>query len=152
MSMARRSALTALETQHRLYRIGMNVHTWSEVHAGLTSAAILDENCVAIGISNTGRTDETIHMLSVAKAAGAYTVAITGNPDFPLGKLADDVLTAAAPNGYLQPADLSPGTASCSSSTFSTCSSPRPISTGPPVSSRPPPLPSSRAAAVRRAA
>ncbi len=46
-------------------------------------------------------------MLSVAKAAGAYTVAITGNPDSPLGKLADDVLTAAAPNGYLQPADLS---------------------------------------------
>lgn len=101
------SALTALETQHRLYRIGINVHTWSEVHAGLTSAAILDENCVAIGISNTGRTEETIHMLSVAKATGAYTVAITGNPDSPLGKLADDVLTAAAPNGYLQPADLS---------------------------------------------
>lgn len=101
------SALTALETEARLYRIGINVHTWAEVHNGLTSAAILDDTCVAIGISNTGRTEETIQMLTVAKASGAYTVAITGNPDAPLGKLADDVLIAASPNGYLQPADLS---------------------------------------------
>jgi DNA-binding MurR/RpiR family transcriptional regulator len=101
------SALTALETEARLYRIGINVHTWAEVHNGLTSAAILDENCVAIGISNTGRTDETIQMLTVAKASGAFTVAITGNPDSPLARIADDVLVAASPNSYLQPADLS---------------------------------------------
>ncbi|HWU99574.1 MAG TPA: MurR/RpiR family transcriptional regulator [Devosia sp.] len=101
------SALTALEVEARLYRIGINVHPWSEVHNGLTSAAILDRKCVAIGISNTGRTDETIQMLTVAKAAGARTVAITGNPESPLAKVADDVLIAASPDGYLQPADLS---------------------------------------------
>ena len=101
------SALTALEIEARLYRIGINVHTWAEVHNGLTSAAILDRKCVAIGISNTGRTDETIQMLSVAKASGARTVAITGNPESPLARLADDVLIAASPDGYLQPADLS---------------------------------------------
>ncbi len=101
------SSLTALETQHRLYRIGINVHTWAEVHNGLTSAAILDATCVAVGISNTGRTDETIQMLSAAKTAGAYTVAITGNPESPLARMADDVLIAASSNGYLQPADLS---------------------------------------------
>src|SRR5690606_5776785 len=101
------SALTALETEARLYRIGINVHTWAEVHNGLTSAAILDSDCVAIGISNTGRTDETIQMLSVAKASGAYTVAMTGNPDSPLARIADEVLIAAAPDWYLQPADLS---------------------------------------------
>lgn len=101
------SALTALETEARLYRIGINVHTWAEVHNGLTSAAILDDHCVAVGISNTGRTEETIQMLTVAKASGAHTVAITGNPDSPLARLADDVLIAASPDGYLQPADLS---------------------------------------------
>jgi DNA-binding MurR/RpiR family transcriptional regulator len=101
------SGLTALEIEARLYRIGVNVHTWAEVHNGLTSAAILGPNCVAIGISNTGRTDETIQMLTVAKATGAYTVAITGNPESPLARLADDVLIAASPDGYLQPADLS---------------------------------------------
>ena len=101
------SALTALETEARLYRIGVNVHTWAEVHNGLTSAAILDDSCVAVGISNTGRTDETIQMLTVAKASGAYTVAITGNPDSALARIADEVLVAASPNSYLQPADLS---------------------------------------------
>lgn len=101
------SALTALEIEARLYRIGIEVRPWSEVHNGLTSAAILDRKCVAIGISNTGRTDETIQMLTVAKAAGARTVAITGNPDSPLAKVAEDVLIAASPDGYLQPADLS---------------------------------------------
>ncbi len=101
------SALTALETEARLYRIGIKVHAWAEVHDGLTSAAILDQQCVAIGISNTGRTEETIQMLTVAKATGAYTVAITANPDSPLARLADDVLIAASPHGYLQPADLS---------------------------------------------
>ena len=44
---------------------------------------------------------------TVAKATGAYTVAMTGNPESPLAKLADEVLIAAAPDGYLQPADLS---------------------------------------------
>lgn len=101
------SGLTALEVQARLYRIGVNVHTWGEVHNGMASAAILDHRCVAIGISNTGRTEETIQMLSIAKAAGAYTVAMTGNPESPLARLADEVLIAAAPDGYLQPADLS---------------------------------------------
>ncbi|MGV3490654.1 MAG: MurR/RpiR family transcriptional regulator [Devosia sp.] len=101
------SALTALETEVRLYRIGINVHPWSEVHNGLTSAAILDADCVAMGISNTGRTEETIQMLTVAKAAGAYTVAMTGNADSPLAKIADDVLLVASPHSYLQPADLS---------------------------------------------
>jgi len=101
------SALTALETEARLYRIGIPVHAWSEVHDGLTSAAILDQQCVAIGISNTGRTEESIQMLAVAKGAGAHTVAITANPNSPLARLADDVLIAASPHGYLQPADLS---------------------------------------------
>ena len=101
------SALTGLEMEARLYRIGIRVHAWSEIHDGLTSGAILDDQCVAIGISNTGRTEETLQMLSVAKRAGAYTVAITANPDSPLARLADDVLIAASPHGYLQPADLS---------------------------------------------
>lgn len=100
------SALTGLEFEARLYRIGVNVHPWAEVHDALTSAATLDEDCVAIGVSNTGRTEETIETLSLAKASGAYTVAMTGNPDSPLAKLADDVLIAASPDGYLQPADL----------------------------------------------
>jgi DNA-binding MurR/RpiR family transcriptional regulator len=101
------SATIARELQARLYRIGVNAHAWGEVHAGLTSAALLGEGTVAIAFSNTGRTDEVIEMLSLAKASGAYAVAVTRAPTSPLATLADDHLTASAPGEYLQPDDLS---------------------------------------------
>ena len=101
------SATIARELQARLYRIGVNAHAWGEVHAGLTSAALLGEGTVAIAFSNTGRTDEVIEMLSLAKASGAYAVAVTSVPSSPLAALADDHLTASAPGEYLQPDDLS---------------------------------------------
>jgi DNA-binding MurR/RpiR family transcriptional regulator len=101
------SAVVATELQARLYRIGVNAHVWCEVHDGLTSAAIQDSRSVAVGISNTGRTGETIEMLSLAKSTGALAVAITGNPDSPLASVADVHITAYAPGAYLQPDDLS---------------------------------------------
>ena len=60
------SAMLAEELQGRLYRIGINTYAWSEVHAGLTSAAIQGPGTVAIGISTTGRTEETLQMLEEA--------------------------------------------------------------------------------------
>jgi DNA-binding MurR/RpiR family transcriptional regulator len=101
------SATIARELQARLYRIGINAHAWGEVHAGLTSAALLGEGTVAVAFSNTGRTDEVIEMLSLAKASGAYAVAVTSAPGSPLASLAHDHLTASAPGEYLQPDDLS---------------------------------------------
>jgi DNA-binding MurR/RpiR family transcriptional regulator len=101
------SAMMATEMEMRLYRIGVNVHSWSEVHLGLTSAAILDEDSLAIGISNTGRTQETIQMLAQAKSSGAYTIALTNSADSPLAKAADEKLLTAALEEYLQPDDLS---------------------------------------------
>ncbi len=101
------SAMMAMEMEMRLYRIGISVHSWSEVHLGLTSAAILDQDSMAIGISNTGRTQETLEMLRQAKSSGAYTVALTNSADSPLAKVADAKLLTAALEAYLQPDDLS---------------------------------------------
>ena len=78
------SAGMAVELQARLYRIGINAHAWSEVHVGLTSAALLGDSSVAIAFSNTGRTEETIEMLALAKSSGAYAVAVTSDPASPM--------------------------------------------------------------------
>ena len=83
------SAMLAEELQGRLYRIGVPAYAWSEVHSGLTSAAIQDSDTVAIGISTTGRTEETIEMLAEARSCGAFTVAITNDPTSSLAELAD---------------------------------------------------------------
>ena len=79
------SAGMAVELQTRLYRIGINAHAWGEVHAGLASAVLLSDASVAIAFSNTGRTEETIEMLALAKSSGAYSVAVTSDPASPDG-------------------------------------------------------------------
>jgi DNA-binding MurR/RpiR family transcriptional regulator len=101
------SAVMAKEMQSRLYRIGINTHHWSEVHAGLTSAAIQDASCVAIGISNTGRTEETIQMLRQAGSSGALTIALSNIPDSPLAGAADLQIITSVHEQFLQPDDLS---------------------------------------------
>ena len=101
------SALLAEELQGRLYRIGIQAYAWADVHLGLTSAAIQDERTVAIGISTTGRTEETIQMLAEAGRAGARTVSISNNPTSPLAELADLSIVTSVYEQYLQPDDLS---------------------------------------------
>lgn len=101
------SGVMAREFQGRLYRIGVNAHSWADVHEGLTSAVLQDQSSVAIGISSTGRTEETVQMLSQAHAAGAFSVAITHDADSALAALADVSLATAEPTEYLRPDDLS---------------------------------------------
>jgi DNA-binding MurR/RpiR family transcriptional regulator len=100
------SALAAEALATRLYRIGVLCNVWSEVHAGLTSAVVQGEDCVAIGYSNTGRTAETIQMLREAGTHGALTVAVTNDPASPLADSAEIVLQTAAFEQFLQPDDL----------------------------------------------
>ncbi len=100
------SGVMADEMAVRLYRIGINVHAWTEAHAGLASAALQRQGCVALGISNTGRTEETIEMLAQARSSGAFTVAITSAATSPLAGSADLHITAYATDAYLQPDDL----------------------------------------------
>ena len=99
--------MLAEELQARLYRIGVNAHHWSEVHARLTSASIQDSDCVAVGISNTGRTLETLQMLREARQAGALTVALSNNPRSPLVEAADLAIITSVYEHFLQPDDLS---------------------------------------------
>ncbi len=99
--------MLAEELQGRLYRIGVPAYAWSEVHAGLTSAAIHGSDTVAIGISTTGRTEETIEMLAEANRAGAFTAAITNDPTSPLAELADRSIVTSIYEQFLQPDDLS---------------------------------------------
>jgi DNA-binding MurR/RpiR family transcriptional regulator len=100
------SALAAETLATRLYRIGVFCNVWSEVHAGLTSAVVQDEDCVAIGYSHTGRTAETIQMLQEAGSHGALTVAVTNDPASPLADVAELVIQTSAFEQFLQPDDL----------------------------------------------
>jgi DNA-binding MurR/RpiR family transcriptional regulator len=89
------SALVAGEMQLCLHRIGIPTWSWSDVHSGLTSAALLTPDDVAIAVSHSGATYETVEMLSTAGSKGTTTVALTSFPHSPLAEVADIVLTTA---------------------------------------------------------
>lgn len=90
------SAVVGLDLQRKLVRIGRTALEWSDSQAAWTSAATLGRGCVAIAISHSGATADTIQFLGIAQASGATTVAITNHGASPLAQRADLVLTTAA--------------------------------------------------------
>ncbi|WP_043622186.1 MurR/RpiR family transcriptional regulator [Nonomuraea candida] len=90
------SSLVGLDLQQKLARIGRTALNWHDSHAAWTSAATLDSACVAVAVSHTGATVDTVEFLAIARRAGAATVAITNFRDSPLARAADVTLTTAA--------------------------------------------------------
>lgn len=90
------SAFVALDLQQKLHRIGLTCFAWADTHNALTSAAVLREGDVAIGISHTGATAETVEAMREARRRGATTAALTNFERSPITEAADHVLTTAA--------------------------------------------------------
>ena len=90
------SGIVALDLQQKLHRIGRAAFAWPDPHLALTSAALLSAGDVAVAISHSGATRDTLDALQVARDNGATTVAITNFPRSPLATLGDHVLTTAA--------------------------------------------------------
>ncbi|GAA4226998.1 MurR/RpiR family transcriptional regulator [Streptosporangium album] len=90
------SALVGLDFQQKLSRIGRTAINWHDSHSAWTSAATLDDTCVAVAVSHTGATVDTVEFLAIARKSGAATVAITNFRESPLAATADVTLTTAA--------------------------------------------------------
>jgi len=90
------SGFVGADLQQKLHRIGRIAFSFSDSHAALASAALLKKGDVAIGISHSGMTIDTIDALSLARSRGAITVTITNSPKSPISAVADHVLTTAA--------------------------------------------------------
>lgn len=90
------SAIVGIDLQQKLHRIGAMAFAWNDPHIALTSATLLARKDVAIGISHSGTTKETIEALEAARNRGATTIAITNFPLSRLASIADLVLTTAA--------------------------------------------------------
>ena len=101
------SALVGAEMQFSLHRIGVPAWSWTDVHSGLASAALLGQGDVALGVSHSGQTRETVEMIAEAGSHGAVTVALTNFPGSPLAELADIVLLTAARATTFRPDALS---------------------------------------------
>jgi DNA-binding MurR/RpiR family transcriptional regulator len=69
------SGFVCQDLHQKLHRIGLLA--WPDPHAALTSAALLTDQDVALGISHTGTTIDTVEALRLAAQRGATTIALT---------------------------------------------------------------------------
>ncbi|MEW4371495.1 MurR/RpiR family transcriptional regulator [Paenibacillus kandeliae] len=83
------SSIVAQDFYQKLIRIGKNCTAFADSHMQITSASTLTSEDVALAISYSGETKETIDALSCAKENGATTLSITQYSSNPLSSVAD---------------------------------------------------------------
>lgn len=93
------SALAAENALLRFARIGKPAIFHRDRNNQLLLAGSLRTGALAFGISDSGRTHQTVSALAAARQAGASTIAMTAFPESPLARLAD--VTLVTPAGYM---------------------------------------------------
>ncbi|WJH20463.1 MurR/RpiR family transcriptional regulator [Edwardsiella ictaluri] len=96
------SGITAEEMKNKLMRIGYRVNGTSNNHFMYMQASLLQPGDVAIAISHSGASPETVHTLKLAQEAGACTIALTHNLGSALMRHADISLINGNKQGKLQ--------------------------------------------------
>jgi len=92
----------AMDLNFRLTKIGLQSYsvidpTMQEMQASLTTP-----KDVAIGISHTGSSKDTVHALALAKQHGAHTICITNHTGSPLTRHGDICLFTASRVGHFR--------------------------------------------------
>lgn len=101
------SGLTAMQAAHSFSRIGKLSSAKVDTHFQAMEAALMTKDDVAVGISISGSTKDTIENLTLAKKTGATVIAITSNARSPITKVADISLLMIARENPLQGSSLS---------------------------------------------
>ncbi|MFX4273226.1 MurR/RpiR family transcriptional regulator [Propionibacteriaceae bacterium Y1685] len=84
------------DLQQKLSRIGRTALLWSDRHSAWTAAATLPSTAVALAVSHSGATADTVEFLRIARESGAPTLAVTNHGGSALCEHADVVLRTAA--------------------------------------------------------
>ncbi|MEX2461753.1 MAG: MurR/RpiR family transcriptional regulator [Paenibacillaceae bacterium] len=101
------SGTTTLDAKFKFLRIGIPVDSFYDAHLQAMAATLLSNHDVAVGISVSGSTKDTVESLTLAKQSGATIICITHYARSPITKIADIVLLIAAKEGPLQGGALS---------------------------------------------
>lgn len=94
------SGLVAKDLQYKLVRINIPASMYMDSHTQLASAANINKDEVAIGISHSGKTLETYKSLEMAKKGGAKTISITKYGNNPVSDICDiNIFTTGVEKG-----------------------------------------------------
>jgi len=94
------SSVVAIDAYIKFMRIGLCSSFNSNAHLQVISAAALTDEDVAVGISYSGSTKDTVEALTIARNSGATTIAITNFPDMPISEVADIVICSNADEAF----------------------------------------------------
>ncbi|MCW3794954.1 MurR/RpiR family transcriptional regulator [Paenibacillus sp. LS1] len=83
------SSIVTQDFYQKLVRIGKSCTAFSDSHMQITSASSLAEGDVAMAVSYSGETPETIDALHCAKEAGASTISLTSYGSNTLATVSD---------------------------------------------------------------
>jgi DNA-binding MurR/RpiR family transcriptional regulator len=86
------SGLVAQDLGQKLSRIGLTVWVHAEQDAAVAAASLLGQGDVALAVSHAGETPGAYEPIRRARAAGAFTAAITADPRSTIARLVDEVL------------------------------------------------------------
>ena len=75
------SGLAAQEMKLRFMRLGVNIEAITDEHIMKMNMVLLNSNCLVIGISVSGASEEVISCLQAAKIQGAATVVMSARQD-----------------------------------------------------------------------
>jgi RpiR family transcriptional regulator, carbohydrate utilization regulator len=90
------SAPIAVDAYYRFLRVGARVGVVTDAHMQAVSASSLTPRDVALVISHTGRTRESVETARLVHAAGARLIVVTSFLETPVAEHADVLLVAAA--------------------------------------------------------
>lgn len=101
------SLITAMEGQNKFLRITNKAEVSIDSHFQVMTAAQMSDREVAIVISYSGQTKDSIEVAKRAKESGAFVIAITRFTKSPMTAYADVTLLCGANEGPLQGGSLS---------------------------------------------
>lgn len=96
------SLLTALKAMNKFLRIEPKVYCIQDSHMQAMAASMMGPEDVAVLISYSGATKDTIHVADMAKRAGSKVICITRFVKSPLTSYSDITLLCGANEGPLQ--------------------------------------------------
>ena len=90
------SSIAALETQHRLFRLGLPVTAYMDGELQCMTASVATKQTVIIAFSISGHAHAVLEAVEIGKSYGAFTIAITA-PGSALAALGDIAITFKIP-------------------------------------------------------
>jgi len=83
------SQSVAIDAQHKFLRLGLNATACCDNHMQAIISAHLDEKSVAIGVSHSGSSRDTVEALKAARGCGATTICVTNYGASPITSQSD---------------------------------------------------------------